>query len=42
MFFRNRSLSDRVEHEIKVNDGAEPGRLVPHMTIFDRSTVAPI
>lgn len=40
MFFRNIPLSDWIEHEITVDDGADVGRLVQDMTIFDRSVVA--
>ena len=40
MYFRNIPLSDWIEHEITVDDGADVGRLVQDMTIFDRSVVA--
>jgi hypothetical protein len=40
MYFRNIPLSDWIEQEITVDDGADVGRLVQDMTIFDRSVVA--
>jgi len=40
MFFRNIPLSDWIEHEILVDDGADVGRLVQDMTIFDNGVVS--
>jgi hypothetical protein len=40
MYFRNIPLSDWIEHEIVVDDGADVGRLVQDMTIFDKSVVS--
>src|SRR6266480_4635274 len=40
MFFRGIPLSDWIEHEITVEDGADVGRLVQDMTIFDKSVVS--
>ncbi len=37
MYFRNIPLSDWVEHEIVMEEGADTGRLVQDMTIFDKS-----
>jgi len=40
MFFRNIPLSDWIEHEITMEEGADVGRLVQDMTIFDKSVVS--
>jgi hypothetical protein len=40
MFFRNIPLSDWIEHEITVEEGADVGRLVQDMTIFEKSVVS--
>jgi hypothetical protein len=40
MYFRNIPLSDWIEHEIALEDGADVGRLVQDMTIFDRGVVS--
>jgi hypothetical protein len=40
MFFRNIPLSDWIEHEILLGDGADLNRLVQDMTIFDHSVVS--
>ena len=40
MFFRNIPLSDWIEHEIALDEGADMNRLVQDMTIFDRSVVS--
>src|ERR1035437_417688 len=40
MFFRNIPLSDWVEHEVTVDEGADVGRLVQDMTIFDKGVVS--
>jgi hypothetical protein len=39
MYFRNIPLSDWIEHEIAMDDGADVSRLVQDMTIFDREVV---
>jgi len=40
MYFRNIPLSDWIEHEISLDDGADPNRLVQDMTVFDRSVIS--
>jgi hypothetical protein len=40
MYFRNIPLSDWIEHEIVMDDGADVDRLVQDMTIFDKSVVS--
>ncbi|MBS1859119.1 MAG: hypothetical protein JST11_27345 [Acidobacteria bacterium] len=40
MYFRNIPLSDWIEHEIAVEEGADVGRLVQDMTVFDKGVVA--
>jgi hypothetical protein len=40
MYFRNIPLSDWIEHEVMVEDGADVGRLVQDMTIFDKSVIS--
>ncbi len=40
MYFRNIPLSDWIEHEVTVDEGADVGRLVQDMTIFDKSVVS--
>jgi len=40
MYFRNIPLSDWIEHEIAVDEGADVGRLVQDMTIFDKGVVS--
>ena len=40
MYFRNIPLSDWIEHEILVDDGADVGRMVQDMTVFDKSVVS--
>jgi hypothetical protein len=39
MYFRNIPLSDWIEHEIVMEEGADVKRLVQDMTIFDREVV---
>src|SRR5580704_18027621 len=39
MCFRNLPLSDWIEHEIPLNDGADVERLVQDMTVFDKTVV---
>jgi hypothetical protein len=40
MYFRNIPLSDWIEHEIVMDEGADVQRLVQDMTIFDREVVS--
>ena len=40
MYFRNIPLSDWIEHEVTVDEGADVGRLVQDMTIFDKGVVS--
>ena len=40
MYFRNIPLSDWIEHEVAMEEGADMGRLVQDMTIFDGSVVS--
>jgi hypothetical protein len=40
MYFRNIPLSDWIEHEITVEEGADVTRLVQDMTIFDKSVIS--
>jgi|SRR5947209_14211227 len=40
MCFRNIPLSDWIEHEIMMENGADTGRLVQDMTVFDKSVVS--
>ena len=40
MYFRNIPLSDWIEHEITVEEGADVNRLVQDMTIFDKGVVS--
>src|SRR6185295_12658976 len=39
MYFRNIPLSDWVEHEVTMEDGANMNQLVQDMTIFDKGVV---
>jgi hypothetical protein len=39
MYFRNIPLSDWIEHEILLDDGADVGRVVQDMTVFDKAVV---
>jgi hypothetical protein len=39
MCFRNLPLSDWIEHEIPLDDGADVDRLVRDMTVFDKAVV---
>jgi hypothetical protein len=39
MYFRNIPLSDWIEHEITLDDGADVDRLVQDMTVFDKGVV---
>src|ERR1051326_6783855 len=40
MFFRGIPLSDWIEHEVTLEDGADVARLVQDMTIFDKGVVS--
>jgi hypothetical protein len=40
MCFRNLPLSDWIEHEIPLEDGADLDRLVQDMTVFDKAVVS--
>jgi len=40
MYFRNIPLSDWIEHEITVDDGADLDRLIQDMTVFERPVVS--
>jgi len=40
IYFRNIPLSDWIEHEITLDEGADVNRLVQDMTIFDRGVVS--
>jgi hypothetical protein len=40
MFFRGIPLSDWIEHEVTLEDGADVQRLVQDMTIFDKGVVS--
>jgi hypothetical protein len=40
MFFRGIPLSDWIEHEVTLEDGADIARMVQDMTIFDKSVVS--
>lgn len=40
MYFRNIPLSDWIEHEIVLEDGADVNRLVQDMTVFDKAVVS--
>jgi len=39
MYFRNIPLSDWIEHEIMLDDGADLDRMVRDMTVFDKAVV---
>lgn len=40
MYFRNIPLSDWIEHEIQLEDGADVARLVQDMTVFEKAVVS--
>jgi hypothetical protein len=40
MYFRNIPLSDWIEHEITLEDGADVNRMVQDMTVFDKAVVS--
>ncbi len=39
MYFRNIPLSDWIEHEIMLDEGADVDRMVQDMTVFDKGVV---
>jgi hypothetical protein len=39
MYFRNIPLSDWIEHEITLDEGADVDRMVQDMTVFDKAVV---
>ncbi len=40
MYFRNIPLSDWIEHEIMIDEGADVNRMVQDMTVFDKGVVS--
>ena len=40
MYFRNIPLSDWIEHEIVVDDGADVTRMIQDLTVFDKGVVS--
>ena len=40
MYFRNIPLSDWIEHEILLEDGADPHKLAQDMTVFDKGVLS--
>jgi hypothetical protein len=40
MYFRNIPLSDWIEHEVAIEDGADVSRLVQDMTVFEKSVIS--
>jgi hypothetical protein len=40
MYFRNIPLSDWIEHEITLDEGADVNRMVQDMTVFDKAVVS--
>jgi len=40
MYFRNIPLSDWIEHEITLDEGADVSRMVQDMTVFDKGVVS--
>ena len=40
MYFRNIPLSDWIEHDITLEEGADVGRLLADMTVFDKAVVS--
>ena len=40
MFFRNLPLSDWIEHEIVLDEGADPQQLARDMTVFDKGVMS--
>jgi hypothetical protein len=40
IYFRNLPLSDWIEHEIALEDGADPQQLVQDMTVFDKGVLS--
>jgi hypothetical protein len=40
MFFRGIPLSDWIEHEILLDEGADVDRMIQDMTVFDKGVVS--
>lgn len=40
IFFRNLPLSDWIEHEILLDDGADPQRMAQELTVFDKGVLS--
>jgi hypothetical protein len=40
MYFRGIPLSDWIEHEIMLEDGADVDRMLQDMTVFDKGVVS--
>jgi hypothetical protein len=40
MYFRNLPLSDWIEHEVLLDEGADPGQLAQNMTVFDKGVLS--
>jgi len=40
MYFRNIPLSDWIEHEIQLDEGADVAKMVQDMTVFDKGVVS--
>jgi hypothetical protein len=40
MFFRNLPLSDWIEHEVLLDEGADPAQLAQNMTVFDKGVLS--
>jgi hypothetical protein len=40
MFFRNLPLSDWIEHEVLLDEGADPVQLAQNMTVFDKGVLS--
>jgi hypothetical protein len=40
MYFRNLPLSDWIEHEVLLDEGADAGQLAQNMTVFDKGVLS--
>lgn len=40
MYFRNLPLSDWIEHEVLLDEGADPQQLAQNMTVFDKGVLS--
>jgi len=40
MYFRNLPLSDWIEHEVLLDEGADPNQLAQNMTVFDKGVLS--